>query len=52
MTNNLEILKNKRTEGKQSDWLKQAKKRQRFALWYWLKFEIVLRWLLIKENFK
>lgn len=50
MGKNLEIL-NKLSVG-ESRWLSEAKKRERFSLWYDFKFNIVLKWLMLKNKIK
>lgn len=48
MSKNLEII-TKLSSGNTSDWLKDAKRRQRYSLWYDLKFYLALKWLSIKR---
>jgi len=45
MGKNLDIL-NKLSEGKESTWLKEAKNRQKYSLWYDFKFWIELKWIM------
>ena len=48
---NLEIL-NKLSSGNQSGWVEDARRREKYELWYDIKFYVVLKWLMFKRYFK